>query len=304
MSTKKWNTHNIPPMKGKRVIVTGASSGIGKVTARELAAKGAAVILAVRDVQKGELVASEIRAQYGEADLTVGELDLASLSSIISFGKKINDTYNTLDLLINNAGVMFCPFDKTKDGFEMQMGTNHLGHFALTAKLLPLLRKTENSRIIVVSSFAHQFGDIDFTDLNWEKRKYSTNQAYSDSKLANILFVNEFAQRFANDANAPMIVAAHPGWVKTELQRHSGVLQFFTNIMAQGADMGALPTLRAAVESSAISKDYFGPANFFATRGHPVKATPHDRAYDKKAACQLWEISEKMTGVKMQPFEE
>lgn len=297
MAKSNWNSENIPDQKGCVVIVTGATSGLGKETARVLAGKNAKVIMAVRNVEKGENVASEIRKEFPNSDISVRDLDLSSLESIQNFSEGIIRDYERLDILINNAGIMMCPYSKTADGFEIQMGTNHLGHFALTGHLMRLLKKTKGSRIVATSSAGHRAGNINFADINWEKRKYNSSRAYGDSKLANLYFTYELADKFGKDADAPKITAAHPGWTRTELQRHAGGLRFLNNFFSQGPDMGVLPTLRAAIDPEARSGDYFGPARFFEMQGYPVKVKSNRRSHDKEAARQLWDISEKMTGV-------
>ena len=297
MVKPKWTTENIPDQKGRVIIVTGATSGLGKEAARVLAGKNASVIMAVRNVQKGTGVADEIRKEFPGSEVTVRDLDLTSLSSVERFAGGIIKDYSRLDILINNAGIMMCPYSKTEDGFEIQMGTNHLGHFALTGYLIPLLTKTEGSRIVVTSSGAHRMGDIDFTDMNWEKRRYNTHKAYGDSKIANLYFTYELARRLDANGNAPMVTAAHPGLTATDLQRHSRFLSFMNNFLAQGTKMGTLPTLRAAVDPEAQPGDYFGPSGLFEMRGYPVKVKSSDRSHDRKTAQQLWELSEKMTGV-------
>lgn len=296
MSKSTWDAANIPDQKGRVVIVTGASSGLGKETARVLAEKNAFVMIAVRNVRKGQGVAEAIHKEYAAADVSVRELDLANLESVKSFAESVLEEYDRLDLLINNAGVMMCPYSKTRDGFEMQFGTNHLGHFALTGQLLPLLKKTTGSRIVVLSSLAHKMGNLDFSDLNWEKRKYNTQKAYGDSKLANLYFAYELARKLESEGNNPTVTAAHPGWTATELQRHSGLAGFLNNFFAQGVDMGALPTLRAAIDPDAHPGDYFGPRKHFEMHGYPVKVKSNARSHDRDAARELWKQSEELTG--------
>ena len=199
--------------------------------------------------------------------------------------------------LINNAGVMMCPYSKTEDGFEIQMGTNHLGHFALTGQLMSLLKKTSGARIVVTSSAAHRMGKIDLADLNWENRKYNKSRAYGDTKLANLLFMNELIDRFGNDPDSPKVTAAHPGWTRTDLQRHAGGVRFMNAFLSQGPDMGVLPTLRAAIDPDAQPGDYYGPDRFMEMHGYPVKVKSSGRSKDREAARQLWDLSEKMTGI-------
>lgn len=297
MVKSKWDVTNIPDQKGRVVIITGATSGLGKEAARVLSGKSASVIIAVRNFKKGESVANEIRKEFSDADVTVQELDLTSFTSVKNFSDGFVKDYDRLDILINNAGIMFCPYSKTQDGLEIQMGTNHFGHFALTGYLMPLLKKTKGSRIVATASVAHKSGNIDFSDINWEKRKYKSIQAYADSKIANLYFTYELARKFKSNPDAPKVTAAHPGWTRTDLQRHSGVLRFLNTFFSQGTDMGALPTLRAAIDPIAESGDYFGPSKFFEMHGHPVKVKSNKRSHDKQAALQLWELSEKLTGV-------
>ena len=298
MSTSKWTSENIPDQKGKIAIVTGSTSGLGKEAARVLALKNARVIMAVRNTAKGEEVAQEIKTGATHADLEVMELDLGSLKSVKAFSNAFMKKYERLDILINNAGVMMCPFSKTEDGFEIQMGTNHLGHFALTGLLMPVLKKTADSRVVATSSIAHRNGNIDFSDINWESRTYKTGKAYGDSKIANLYFTYELANKLSSDGNNPLVTAAHPGWTATELQRHSGIFKFLNNFFAQDLSMGTLPTLRAATDPEASQGDYFGPARMMEMRGHPVKVNSNPLSQNKENAATLWELSEQMTGVK------
>ncbi|MGD1904214.1 MAG: oxidoreductase [Geitlerinemataceae cyanobacterium] len=296
MTKTQWTAANIPDQTGRRVIITGATSGIGKEAAWALARKKASVIIAARNVTKATRVVAEIRKYGPNADLTVRELDLTSLASIAAFSQSILAEFDRLDVLINNAGIMMCPYSKTDDGFEIQMGTNHFGHFALTGQLLPLLQKTQGSRVVNVSSMAHAWGNLDFSDLSWESRKYDTMKAYGDSKLANLYFTYELVRKL-KEGNNPIVTAAHPGWTATELQRHSGPADFLTQFFAQKADMGALPTLRAGFDEAVESGDYFGPSGFLEMRGAPVKVNSTDRAQDAEAAAELWQRSEELTGV-------
>jgi NAD(P)-dependent dehydrogenase (short-subunit alcohol dehydrogenase family) len=297
MSKSKWNNTNISNQKGKIAVITGATSGLGKEATKVLVSKNATVIMAVRNTEKGKKVADEIQKTFPNATIDVRKLDLNSLKSVEDFANGMNASYNQLDILINNAGVMMCPYSKTADGFEIQMGVNHFGHFALTGRLMPLLKKTKNARIVATSSVAHKSGDINFDDINWEERSYSTTKAYSDSKLANLYFAYELTRKLKNEPNAPIVTSAHPGWTKTELDRHSGVAAFIGNIVAQKVDMGTLPTLRAAVDENAKSGDYFGPKGFMEMRGYPVVVPSNEMSHNEAKAKQLWEMSEQMTGV-------
>jgi NAD(P)-dependent dehydrogenase (short-subunit alcohol dehydrogenase family) len=297
MSTKKWNTQDIPDQKGKVVIITGATSGLGKEAAKVFAEKGATVVLSVRNIEKAKAVKDEICKLNPNAKIEIKSLDLTSLNSIKLFADDFLKSHNQLDILINNAGVMYCPYSKTQDGFEMQMGTNHLGPYALTARLMPLLMKTANSRVVNTASLAHLTGNIDFEDINWEKRKYKTTQAYADSKIANLYFHYELAKKLKDQTNSPLIIAAHPGWTKTELDRHKGIVGIISSIIGQKAVMGVLPTLRAAIDPTAVSGDYFGPDGFKEMRGHPVKVKSNPMSLNAQKAEQLWMLSEKLTGL-------
>ncbi|MGO9490175.1 MAG: oxidoreductase [Solirubrobacteraceae bacterium] len=277
-------------MSGSTVVITGANSGIGRAAARALAGAGARVVLAVRSTEKGQAAASTMP---GETE--VRALDLASLASVREFAAGWE---GDIDLLINNAGVMVPPLTRTADGFELQFGTNHLGHFALTNLLLEHI----TGRVVTVSSTAHRMGQIDFDDLNWERRRYSPWRAYGQSKLANLLFTSEL-QRRLTEAGSPVLAnAAHPGYAATNLQFHSQ-RRFFdvigalgNRVLAQDEDGGALPTLYAAV--APIPGDSFaGPGGFMEQRG-PAKLVGRSKAaQDGAAAARLWEVSEELTGV-------
>jgi NAD(P)-dependent dehydrogenase (short-subunit alcohol dehydrogenase family) len=208
------------------------------------------------------------------------------------------EDYRNLDLLINNAGIMMCPYSKTKNGFEIQMGTNHLGPFALTGLLMPLLIRTNHARIVSTSSVAHNQGDIDFTDINWEKRKYNTSKAYSDSKLANLYFSYELKRRLEHVENPPLVVSAHPGGTKTDLARHSGIFNVFMNLLFLPVEKGVLSTLRAATDANATSGDYYGPGGFMQVRGFPELVQSSKMSHNLKNAKHLWDISEELTGIK------
>jgi NAD(P)-dependent dehydrogenase (short-subunit alcohol dehydrogenase family) len=301
MNNNNWTTENIPDQKGRIVIVTGASSGIGYEAAKALAKKNAKVIIAVRNLEKGVKAKSKILTDHPNADVEIMKLDLADLSSVESFVSEFKEKHKNLHILINNAGVMIPPYSKTKDGFELQMGTNHLGHFALTLKLLDIIEKTPNSRIVNVSSGAHKFGNINFDDLTWEKRKYNAWRAYGDSKIANLYFTRELSKRL--DKNKIKVTAAHPGYTDTELQRHSGFFLFLNKFFAMPQAQGALPTLRAAIDDEAKSGDYFGPDGWLEWRGYPVKVKPNNLAQDDNIAKKLWDVSEELTNVRFSSFE-
>lgn len=302
----KWTAADIPDQTGRRAIVTGANSGLGFETALALAAHGAQVTLAVRDTGKGEAAAEQIRARAPQASLEVQRLDLADLSSIDEFAWLWREGHpEGLDLLINNAGIMAIPRRETADGFEMQLGTNHLGHFALTGRLLEAIRP--DGRIVTVSSQAHRMGRMDFDDLMGE-RKYGAWRTYGQSKLANLLFMRGLAKRLERAGSSVASVAAHPGYASTHLQavapemRGQGwmtkVMGGLNKVMAQSAAMGALPTLYAATVPAIRSGDYVGPDGFGEQRGHPKLVGMNESARDDAAANRLWTVSEDLTGVR------
>jgi NAD(P)-dependent dehydrogenase (short-subunit alcohol dehydrogenase family) len=297
MKNDKWTLENIPDQRGKIVIVTGANSGIGYEAARALARKGANVIMACRSLEKGEAAVAQIRRENLQGDVILRQLDLADLSSVRNFADEFLAEYKQLNILINNAGVMAIPYRKTKDGFEMQFGTNHLGHFALTGLLFELLKNTPNSRVVTVSSYAHIVGKINFDDLNSEK-SYQKWLAYGQSKLANLLFAYELQRRSAKNGDNPISIAVHPGYAATNLQNSSSFFSFTNNFMAQSQEMGALPTLYAATNPEIEGGEFIGPDGFLAQRGYPHKARSSARSYDPETAQRLWQVSEELTGVR------
>ncbi|MEV6772908.1 oxidoreductase [Nocardia sp. NPDC051030] len=283
-----WDISDIPDQSGRTFIVTGANSGLGAATTRALAGAGAQVIMACRNEVKARGVADAIGA-----NVQVRRLDLADLASVRDFA----DSIESADVLINNAGVMAVPLKRTADGFEMQMGTNHLGHFALTGLLLDKIR----DRVVTLSSGAHAIGRIDVADLNWERRRYQRWAAYGQSKLANLQFAYELQRRLTASGSAKLSLAAHPGWAATDLQGHTESIQdFFLSIgnrlIAQSAEMGALPTLFAAtaeVEPGA----FYGPTGLRGLRGHPGLSPSSSASRDEVMARRLWELSEQLTKV-------
>ena len=297
MKNSKWSSQDIPSQQGRTIIITGATSGLGKEATKVLASKGATVVMAVRNTQKAEAVAKQICGDFPNVKIDIKNLDLGSLASVKAFAEGIISEYDSIDVLINNAGVMMCPYSKTEDGFEIQMGVNHLGHFALTGHLMPLLMRTKGARVVATSSIAHKSGDINFGDLNWETRKYKTIKAYSDSKLANLYFMYELVKKFKGNESAPTVTTSHPGWTKTELDRHSGLASFIGNIVAQTVEMGTLPTLRAATDLDAKSGDYFGPVGMMEIRGYPVLVPSTELARNAENAKTLWDMSERLTGM-------
>ncbi|MBD3321176.1 MAG: SDR family NAD(P)-dependent oxidoreductase [Chitinivibrionales bacterium] len=292
----KWTHKDMPDCMDKKAVVTGANSGLGFYTARALVQKGAEVILACRNLHKAIEAREEIETTCEGCITSVMQLDLSSLASVRKFSEEYAKRYDRLDILINNAGVMAPPYAKTEDGFELQFGTNHLGHFALTGLLINLLLPSRGSRIVTVSSGAHYIGAMDFDTLNWEKN-YARWPAYGRSKLANLLFTYEL-QRKLDRANAGTIAAAaHPGWAATNLQRESLFFRTFNPLFGQKPGQGAWPILYAATAHDVQGGDFFGPGSFFGLRGHPKKTRSSERSYDQTTAGRLWEISEKLTGV-------
>jgi NAD(P)-dependent dehydrogenase (short-subunit alcohol dehydrogenase family) len=298
MSNQHWDATKIPDQKGKVIIVTGSTSGIGKEAVKVIAGKNAKVIMAVRNVDKGKEVVNVIKKEFKKAEIDVRKLDLSNLNSIRAFANLIKEDYDRLDILINNAGIMFSPYSKTVDGFENQFGTNHLGHFALTGLLMPLLKKTEGSRIVVLSSTGHTMGNLNFEDLNWETRKYNTQKAYCDSKLSNLYFTYELARRLNKEGDHPRITAAHPGWTATDLQKHSALMRGLNKLFAQHVNMGVLPILRAAFDEDAKAGEFYGPSGIMNLRGYPVEHQSNKLSYDETISRELWKRSEEMTGIK------
>jgi NAD(P)-dependent dehydrogenase (short-subunit alcohol dehydrogenase family) len=293
-----WSFDSIPDQTGRVAIVTGANTGIGYETARALARKGARVVLACRDLGKARAAVERIQAERPAGSAEAQALDLSDLESVAAFAAAFTAANDRLDLLINNAGVMVPPQGRTRQGFELQIGTNHLGHFALTGRLLPLLRKTPGSRVVVVSSGAHHMGRIDFTDLHFERRGYTPWPAYCQSKLANLLFALELQRRLRAAGAETLVTAAHPGWTATDLQRTAPLARFFGPLLAMKPPEGALPTLRAATDPEAAGGDYFGPGRLFEMNGPPAKARINKRARDAEVAARLWETSEALTGLR------
>jgi len=293
-----WTFDSIPDRTGRTAVVTGANSGIGFEAARMLAQKGADVVLACRNPEKGEAAVQRILADNPKGSVVFAPLDLSDLDSVAAFAAAFHAGHDRLDLLVNNAGVMVPPLGRTKQGFELQFGTNHLGHFALTGRLLPLLQRTPGSRVVVVSSTGQNIGRIDFDDLNWQRRPYSPWPAYGQSKLANMMFVLELQRRLTDAGSDVRVTAAHPGWTDTDLNRTSGAMaKFFNALVAMKPHDGALPTLRAATDPTAGGGSYWGPARMFEMNGPPVAASVSKRAKDATAAKRLFDDSEKLTAV-------
>jgi NAD(P)-dependent dehydrogenase (short-subunit alcohol dehydrogenase family) len=305
----RWIEEHVPDLTGKVAVVTGASSGLGLETARVLAQKGARVVLAVRSAVRGDLATEAIRSRAPGASLEVMSLDLATLGSIRGFAQAFLAAHDRLDMLVNNAGVMAIPYRRTAESFEMQFGTNHLGHFALTGLLMPLILKTPGARVVTVSSSAHMFGRIRFDNLNSE-RSYSKWGAYGQSKLANLLFAYELQRRLAAAGSSAASVAAHPGYADTNLQMvgpemegskvGSKLMAAANRALAQSAAMGALPEIYAATSPETLGGDYIGPDGFMEQRGFPKKVRSIAKSHDEIVAARLWVSSEQLTGISYQ----
>ena len=300
--SESWTAADIPDQSGRTAVVTGANSGIGLVAARELARAGAEVVLACRDAEKGAAAVAAIGADFPGAKAACEPLDLASLDSVRAFAERYREGHEGLDLLLNNAGVMGPPRSETADGFELQLGINHLGHFALTGRLLEAMREREDARVVTVSSTAHKFGRIRFDDLQGE-RGYRRWPAYGQSKLANLLFARELDRRLRAAGWGVESLAAHPGYASTNLQTAAPsalagrFLSLGNRLLAQSAEMGALPTLYAATRPNLGGGLFIGPDGFGEQRGHPRVVEPVHRGRDEATAARLWEVSEELTGV-------
>lgn len=290
MEKQNWTVENIPSQQGKIIIITGANSGLGFEASRVLSAKGAHIVMAVRNLQKGKEAVEKIKKENASAKLELMQLDLADFNSIRKFSEEFYAKHTQLHVLINNAGVME-PIKRelTKQNFEVQFGANHLGHFLLTGLLFDILKKTPNSRIATQSSGVHKIesykADIHFDDLNWEKG-YFKNQAYSQSKLANLLFTYELDRKLKAHNISMIATAAHPGYTKTNLQKNLGffVSVIMNNLMAQNVKMGTLPILRAATEDNLKGSEYFGPTKMGEIKGFPELVKSSDKSYDKDLA--------------------
>ncbi|MXV87016.1 MAG: SDR family NAD(P)-dependent oxidoreductase [Acidimicrobiales bacterium] len=300
MTVNKWTEEDIPDQSGRVTIVTGANSGNGLETARALAGRGAHVVLAVRDLAKGEAAVAGIEADHPAAHLELVELDLALLDSVRSAAAEIRDRFERIDLLVNNAGVFHTPRRQTADGFEIRFGTNHLGHFALTGLLLDRLAGTPGSRIVTVSSNAHRYrARIDFDRFGLEQGR-SQSAAYGRSKLANLLFTYELQRRLEAAGSPAVALAAHPGWAATEILRDFRGIRFIEPLIGplrNSAATGALATLRAATDPAAAGGEFYGSDGWFEMRGHPVLVGSSDRSRDAELQRQVWAASENVTGV-------
>lgn len=296
--TRPWTVDDIPDQSGRVAVVTGSNTGLGLETAKALAGKGARVVLAVRNVTKGAVALASITAEHPGAEVSVQPLDLASLRSVREAAAQLLTDLRRIDLLINNAGVMCTPYEVTEDGFELQLGTNHLGHFALTGLLIDRILETPGSRVVTMSSVGHRIGQIHFDDLQLE-HSYSRTGGYGQAKLANIMFTLELQRRLAT--RMTVAVAAHPGGSQSELDRSfPRIVRIITRLaqpLVQSAAAGALPLLRAATDPHVLGGQYYGPRGLGGMRGRPVLAPISLAAQDAAARARLWTVSEELTGV-------
>ena len=299
----RWTAAEIPDLTGKTAIITGGNSGVGFETATELARHGATTIIACRSASRGEAALRKIKRSAPSLQISLMLLDLGDLASIDAFAESFTKAYETLDLLINNAGIMATPYRTTKDGFESQFGTNHLGHFALTAKLMPAILAAPSARIVNVSSVGHRSGDIEFNTLLLDRSNYKRWRAYYRSKLANLLFTYEMHRRLQSaQIDNISSLAAHPGVARTNLAQGMGfvgtLLKPIAFLFVQSAQMGALPILRAATDPTAQGGQYYGPDKPHERSGFPVVVSSSTDSHNEETAHQLWERSEELTGVK------
>lgn len=303
-----WTLDDMPSLVGQTWVVTGANSGLGLETAKGLASKGARVVMACRDTTRGQAALDEVKAAFPTAQVELRTLDLSSLASVKSFADSLSVSLTSLDGLINNAGIMAVPRKLTVDGFESQLGTNHLGHFALTLQLLPLLEKAQAPRVVVVSSTAHKWGALNFDDLMGEK-SYSPDRAYGQSKLANLMFAYELQRRLEKLGRKTKVISAHPGYAATNLltvgpklsgaKFRAALLNWTNGWLAQSAAQGALPTLFAATSPDAKAGDFYGPHGLLEMRGWPVKVGSNKASLDLESAKKLFDVSESLTHVQL-----
>ncbi|AGK54053.1 oxidoreductase [Bacillus sp. 1NLA3E] len=289
-------------ISSKIVVITGANSGLGLETAKYFVSTGNLVVMAVRDVNKGEISKKELLGLFPDGKIDVLYLDLAKLKSVYQFAEAFSQKYNSIDLLINNAGVMIPPFSRTEEGFELQFGCNHLGHFALTGLLLPLLEKGEHPRVVTLSSIAHRNGVIDFNNLDGSKG-YKAMKFYSQSKLANLLFAKELDERLKRNGYKTISLAAHPGISATNLfrigkEKAPWYIKPIIKLIAQPAEKGALPTIMAATDPKLVGSEYIGPDGAGNRKGNPTIETPLPKVYNKETMQKLWDVSEQSTSVK------
>jgi NAD(P)-dependent dehydrogenase (short-subunit alcohol dehydrogenase family) len=299
MPNKKWTATDLPSLAGKVALVTGANRGLGLEVTAGLAGAGATVVMACRDAGKAQAAAAEVRRRVPGAKLELMSLDLASLDSIRAFAKDFSGRHPRLDLLVNNASAIMVPLGKTRDGFETHIGTNHFGTYALTGLLLDALKAAPGSRVVSTSSMAHKMTKgMNLDDYNFERSPYKEMDAYGKSKLATLLFMFELDRRLKKAGTAVSAVAAHPGWSNTNPDQGGAVLRFLNGLIAQSAEKGALPTLYAAGAPGVSGGEYYGPGGFQQLGGYPAKVDCRPEAKDPALATRLWELSEKLTGVK------
>lgn len=292
-----WDIKNVSSQRGKIVIITGANSGIGYVTALELAKKDATVVMACRNLPAADEVKNEILGIYPKAQITTMQIDLSRLSSVRDFADHFRKTFDKLNLLINNAGIMMSPYKETEDGFENQLATNFMGHFALTGLLMQQLINTPDSRVITLSSLAYKWAAVNFDDLHF-KKGYNKRKAYGQSKRACLIFAYELNRRLAASNKSTISLAAHPGMTKTNLDRYfPAFIRPLGNLFLQGAKKGALPTLFAALQKELKGGEYIGPDGFKELSGHPTIVDSNEATKDQEIANKLWMVAEEMTGV-------
>jgi NAD(P)-dependent dehydrogenase (short-subunit alcohol dehydrogenase family) len=300
MTQPRWEADDMPDQSGRTVLVTGASDGLGLATAEALAAKGAHVVMACRNPEKGALARDRVAGAAAGPAPTLVSLDLADLASVRTCAEAVRDATDRLDVLVNNAGVMAVPYARTVDGFEVQLATNHLGHFALTGLVLPALLRATAPRVVTVASNAHKGARNHWDDVD---RRIGRWPAYSRSKLANLLFAFELGRRAATAGRDLVSAAAHPGYAATHLTAASGtrvggpIMRLATTVLGQSPAAGALPQLYAATMPDVASGDYFGPGGLFEMRGHPTRVRGSRAAHDDAAASELWDLSARLTGV-------
>jgi NAD(P)-dependent dehydrogenase (short-subunit alcohol dehydrogenase family) len=306
MARGDWTADRMPPQNGRVAVVTGANSGLGFVTARELARRGARVVMGCRDPEKGSAARARILAEVPGADVALEPLDLADLSSVADFARRLLAHGERVDLLVNNAGIMGVPEGRTRDGFELQVGTNHLGHFALTARLHGAIARTPGSRVVTVTSLGYRIGRIDVDDLA-SSRSYDRWAAYGRSKLANLLFASEYQRRLASAGASAISVAAHPGYAATNLQQirastlaqhaYNAVIAVMNRTLAATAAAGALPQLYAATAPDVTPGGFYGPDRWLGLRGAPAPQAVRPHAQDRLLAERLWKRSEELVGL-------
>ena len=296
---QKWTLAEMPRLDDKLAVVTGANRGLGLEICVGLAGAGATVVMACRDARRAETAVQEIRRRVPQARLEVMPLDLADLSSVRRFVQDFNTRFSRLDLLINNGSAIMVPLQKTRDGYEMHIGTNHLGHFVLTGLLLDRLEATPGSRVVNTSSMAHRLTKgLKLDDLHFERRPYKEMDAYGQSKLASLIYTFELDRRLRQAGSGVIAAAAHPGWSNTNPDQGTALMRWANSFMAQPAAMGALPSLYAATAPEVRGGDYLGPGGFKELRGHPAKVGSSDEARDPELAARLWARSELLTGAK------